>query len=54
MTDSWRRQASYYDGASVAQLARRYGINHWSVNKLIRERGHRFRQDGSEDAMAAP
>jgi transposase-like protein len=33
--------ASYYSGASVTQLARQYGINHWSVNKLVRERGHR-------------
>lgn len=46
--------ASYYSGTSVAELARQYGINHWSVNKLVRERGHRFRKDGSEDATAAP
>ncbi|MEJ7744353.1 MAG: hypothetical protein WKF73_18525 [Nocardioidaceae bacterium] len=39
--------ASYYGGASVAQLTRLYGINHWSVNKLVRQRGHRFRQDSS-------
>ncbi len=38
---------SYYSGTSVAQLARQYGINRWSVNKLVRERGHRFRQDSS-------
>lgn len=39
--------ASYYNGTSVAELARRYGINHWSVKKLVRERGQRFRQGGS-------
>ncbi len=46
--------ASYYSGTSVTQLARQHGINHWSVNKLIRERGHRFRQDCSDRAMGAP
>jgi len=30
------------------------GINDWSVNKLIRERGQRFRQDSSDSAMEAP
>jgi hypothetical protein len=35
--------ASYYGGASIAQLTRQYGINHWSVNKLVLQRGHRFR-----------
>jgi hypothetical protein len=39
--------ASYYSGTPVAQLTRLYGINHWSVNKLVRQRGHRFRQDSS-------
>ncbi len=46
--------ASYYCGASVAQLTRQYGINHWSVNKLVRERGHRFRQDSSESTTVTP
>jgi transposase-like protein len=46
--------AGYYSGASVAQLSRQYGINHWSVNKLVRERGHRFRQDGLDSTAAAP
>ena len=31
--------ASYYGGASVAQLTRQYGINHWSVNKLVQQAG---------------
>ena len=44
---------SYYSGTPVAQLARQYGINHWSVNKLVHERGHRFHRDCSEDAMTA-
>ena len=44
--------ASYYGGASVAQLTRQYGINHWSVNKLVRERGHRFHQDSSDTAQS--
>ncbi len=30
---------SYYSGVSVTRLTRQYGINHWSVNKLVRERG---------------
>ena len=46
--------ASYYRGASVAQLTRQYGINHWSVNKLVRERGHRFCQDSSDGVTAVP
>jgi hypothetical protein len=25
----------YYSGVSVTDLTRRYGINHWSVNKLV-------------------
>lgn len=46
--------AGYYSGTLVAQLTRQYGINHWSVNKLVRERGHHFRQDGSDKATAVP
>jgi hypothetical protein len=46
--------ANYYSGASLAQLTRQYSINHWSVNKLVRERGHRFRQDGSDSTRAVP
>ena len=46
--------ANYYSGASLAQLTRQYSINHWSVNKLVRERGHRFRQDGSDSTTAVP
>jgi Mor family transcriptional regulator len=46
--------ASYYSGTSVAQLTRQYNINHWSVNKLVRERGHRFRQDSSDSTTTAP
>lgn len=45
---------SYYSGTSVAQLTRQYNINHWSVNNLVRERGHRFRQDSSDSATATP
>jgi hypothetical protein len=46
--------ASYYSGTSVTQLTRQYNINHWSVNKLVRERGYRFRQDSSDSTTAAP
>jgi hypothetical protein len=46
--------ASYYSGTSVTQLTRQYNINHWSVNKLVRERGHRFRPDSSDSTTAAP
>lgn len=46
--------ASYYSGTPVARIARQYGINPWSVNKLVQERGHRFRQDSSEDTNTAP
>ncbi|MFZ2117941.1 MAG: hypothetical protein WAU83_15760, partial [Pseudonocardiaceae bacterium] len=42
--------ASYYSGSSVTQLARQYGINHWSVNNLIRERGTGSGQDSSDSA----
>jgi hypothetical protein len=46
--------ASYYGGTSVAQLTSQYGINHWSASKLLRERGHRFRQDSSDSTTIAP
>lgn len=36
--------ASYLSGTSMTQLTRQYGINHWSVSKLVRERSHRFRR----------
>jgi hypothetical protein len=46
--------ASYLSGTSMTQLTRQYGINHWSVSKLVRERSHRFRQDRSDSARGAP
>jgi hypothetical protein len=46
--------ARYYSGTSVTQLTRQYNINHWSVKKLVQERGHRFRQNSSDNATVAP
>jgi hypothetical protein len=36
---------AYQAGEPITYIARRYGINHWSVAKLVRERGDQLGKD---------
>ena len=38
---------AYLAGEAITIIARRYGINHWSVARLVRERGDRLRGERS-------
>jgi transposase-like protein len=44
--------ASYQGGVPVDRIARQYGINAWSVRKLVQDRGGQLRSDADKTGSA--